>query len=100
MKKNLVNLLSIISLWLFTSQAWGQVPSQCKDVMLQAFAWDSYTDTQWTNLTSQAEEISKSFNMMWVPQSGYCESGNNMAICHDISSINHLALALKPNLEP
>lgn len=78
MKKNFVNLLSVISLWLFTSQAWGQVPSQCKDVMLQAFAWDSYADTQWTNLTSQAEEISKSFNMMWVPQSGYCGSGNNM----------------------
>lgn len=78
MKKNLVKLLSIISFWLLTIPLWGQVPSQCKDVMLQAFFWDSYADTKWTNLTSQAEEISKSFDMMWVPQSGYSGSGNNM----------------------
>lgn len=97
MNKRLLNLLSVIALWLFTSQVFAQVPSQCKDVMLQAFAWDSYTETKWTNLTPQAEELGKSFDMMWIPQSGYCGAGNNMGICLNISS-NKIVLSVpKPN---
>ena len=45
--------------------------------MLQAFYWDSYEDTQWTKLQSQADVISRSFNSIWVPQSGYCNTGSN-----------------------
>lgn len=46
-------------------------PSNYQGVMLQGFYWDSYTDTKWTNLTSQADELSESFDLIWVPNSAY-----------------------------
>lgn len=57
------------------AQGW---PANYDGVMLQGFYWDSYSDTQWTNLTSQADELSKYFNLIWVPQSGWCKSTTNM----------------------
>lgn len=53
------------------AQGW---PANYDGVMLQGFYWDSYNDTKWTNLTSQADELSKYFNLIWVPQSGWCKS--------------------------
>ena len=49
------------------AQGW---PQQYKGVMLQGFYWDSYADTQWTNLESQAGELGEFFKLVWVPQSG------------------------------
>lgn len=57
------------------AQGW---PANYGGVMLQGFYWDSYNDTQWTNLTSQADELSKYFNLIWVPQSGWCKSTRDM----------------------
>lgn len=57
------------------AQGW---PANYDGVMLQGFYWDSYSDTQWTNLTSQADELSKYFNLIWVPQSGWCNSYTDM----------------------
>lgn len=57
------------------AQGW---PANYDGVMLQGFYWGSYSDTQWTNLTSQADELSKYFNLIWVPQSGWCNSTTNM----------------------
>lgn len=57
------------------AQGW---PANYDGVMLQGFYWDSYSDTQWTNLTSQADELSKYFNLIWVPQSGWCNSTTDM----------------------
>lgn len=45
--------------------------------MLQGFSWDSYVDTQWSNLESQADELSRYFSLIWVPQSGNCNSSYN-----------------------
>lgn len=45
-------------------------PANYEGVMLQAFYWDSYDDTKWTNLTSQADELAESFDLIWVPNSG------------------------------
>ena len=53
------------------AQGW---PANYGGVMLQGFYWDSYNDTKWTNLTSQADELSKYFSLIWVPQSGWCKS--------------------------
>lgn len=52
------------------------VPSQCTDVMLQAFYWDSNTDkgfgnTQWNTLNGQVDEIGQYFTLVWLPPSGY-----------------------------
>lgn len=53
------------------AQGW---PEQYKGVMLQGFSWDSYADTQWANLESQADELSAYFSLIWVPNSGNCNS--------------------------
>lgn len=57
------------------AQGW---PANYGGVMLQGFYWDSYSDTKWTNLTSQADELSKYFSLIWVPQSGWCKSTTDM----------------------
>ena len=54
-----------------SAQGW---PAQYGGVMLQGFYWDSYKDSKWTNLTSQADELAESFDIVWVPQSGYCNA--------------------------
>ncbi len=50
-------------------------PANYQGVMLQGFYWDSYTDTKWTNLEAQAEELSKYFSLIWVPNSAKSASG-------------------------
>ena len=47
-------------------------PSAYSGVMLQAFYWDSYDETQWTVLESQADEMAGTFDLVWLPQSGNC----------------------------
>ena len=56
------------------AQGW---PSGYGGVMLQGFYWNSYNDTKWTVLESQADELAEFFSLVWVPQSGYC-SGTSM----------------------
>ena len=53
-------------------------PEAYDGVMLQGFYWDSYSDTKWTQLTAQADELAQNFQLIWVPNSGYCGtmSGN------------------------
>lgn len=64
-------------------------PADYQGVMLQGFSWDSYTDTKWTNLTSQVDELSKYFNLIWVPNSGNCGGGNNMGYMPQYWFTNH-----------
>ena len=47
-------------------------PDNYGGVMLQAFSWDSYDDSRWAVLESQADELSQSFDLIWIPQSGNC----------------------------
>lgn len=73
-------LLLVVSLLLFfaprtNSQGWE---SEYEGVMLQGFYWDSFEDTKWTNLTSQVDELSAYFDLIWVPNSassGYTSMG-------------------------
>ena len=51
------------------AQGW---PKDYGGVMLQGFYWNSYGDTQWTRLEKQADDLAKVFDLVWVPQSGYC----------------------------
>lgn len=58
----------------------SSVPSQCPDVMLQAFYWDSnvdkgYGDTKWTTLNAQASEIAAYFDLVWLPPSAKSSGG-------------------------
>jgi len=45
-------------------------PEKYGGVMLQAFYWDSYNETNWTALASQADEIAAFFDLVWLPPSG------------------------------
>lgn len=49
-------------------------PAKYEGVMLQGFYWDSYNDTKWTNLEAQADELSKYFKLIWIPNSGRAAS--------------------------
>lgn len=53
-------------------------PANYGGVMMQAFFWNSFEYTQWTNLTAQADELSKYFDILWVPNSSNCVSTNSM----------------------
>ena len=69
MKRISITLLSLIMPLLMMAQGW---PANYQGVMLQGFYWDSYSASQWTNLQSQADELSEYFNLVWIPQSAYC----------------------------
>ena len=49
------------------AQGW---PENYNGVMLQGFYWDSYADSKWTVLESQADELSQYFDLIWIPNSG------------------------------
>ena len=68
----------------------NSVPSECGDVMLQAFYYDSYRDgapgdvkingkqlgnTKWNVLLDQSGEIGTYFDLVWLPPSGKSEGG-------------------------
>ncbi len=59
------------------AQAHDGWPARYDGVMLQGFYWDSYSDTKWTRLTSQADELSRYFSLIWVPNSGRSTSTSN-----------------------
>ena len=67
-------LIALIATISMMAQGW---PANYGGVMLQGFSWDSFVDTQWTNLESQADELSSYFDLIWVPQSGNCNSSYN-----------------------
>ena len=60
---------------LMLGQGW---PSNYSGVMLQGFYWDSYSDSKWTVLEAQADEFAEFFDLVWIPQSGYCSGYNSM----------------------
>jgi alpha-amylase len=53
------------------AQGW---PKDYNGVMLQGFYWNSFADTQWTRLEKQADDLSKVFDLVWIPQSANCGS--------------------------
>jgi alpha-amylase len=64
----------------------AQAPANAPDVMLQGFYWDSfgngsYGKTTWATLQSQVEELSESFDLVWLPPSG--KASNNPSTGYD-----------------
>lgn len=74
MKKFIILIVTLIP-FLVQAQGW---PDNYDGVMLQAFSWNSFGDTRWTNLTRQADEISQYFDLIWIPQSGWTGSTSSM----------------------
>ncbi len=75
MKKIFLTSLLSLTCLLAMAQGW---PEKWQGVMLQAFYWDSYSDSQWTYLEEQADELAEFFRLVWIPQSGNCGTGNSM----------------------
>ena len=71
MKRLIFLLVLLTSSSLLRSQGW---PANYEGVMLQGFYWDSYDETKWTKLEAQADEIAPYFQLVWVPQSGWCNN--------------------------
>jgi len=69
MKKLIYTLFFMLIPMLANAQGW---PEKYPGVMLQGFYWDSFSDTKWTKLESQAEELSQYFDLVWIPQSANC----------------------------
>ncbi len=74
MKKILILLLALL-LCMSTSQetmAAEGWPANYGGVMLQGFYWDGYTDAQWSRLEKQVDNLSTTFDLVWIPQSANC----------------------------
>ena len=47
-------------------------PANYGGVMLQGFYWDGFTDAQWSRLEKQVDNLSTTFDLIWIPQSANC----------------------------
>lgn len=56
------------------AQGW---PADYPGVMLQGFYWDSYKETSWSALQDMADDLAPSIDLVWLPQSGYCNTDGN-----------------------
>ncbi len=74
MKKLLIAATLAVLPVLAFAQGW---PANYSGVMLQGFYWDSFNDSKWTNLESQADELAEFFKLVWIPQSASC-NGTSM----------------------
>ena len=83
-------ILSIFSIFLCASATYSRaenigVPSECEDVMLQAFYWDSYKTqsgsdskygrTKWIDLLKDTAAINANFGLVWFPPSASSTGG-------------------------
>ena len=82
-------LLFVASLTISAQDSNAGWPAEYPGVMLQGFYWDSYADTKWTNLKSQADELSQFFNLIWVPNSAYANSESNNMGYHPVYWFYH-----------
>ena len=82
-------LLFVVSLTISAQDSDAGWPKNYEGVMLQGFYWDSYADTKWTNLKSQADELSQFFNLIWVPNSAYANSESNNMGYHPVYWFDH-----------
>ena len=67
--KRMITIAMCLLPLMMLGQGW---PANYGGVMLQGFYWDSYSDSKWTNLESQADELAEFFNLVWIPQSASC----------------------------
>ena len=79
MKQFFKSMLAIMAAFLcgYQANATGW-PANYQGVMLQGFYWDSYDDTAWANLESQADELSQYFTLIWVPNSAKAATNPGM----------------------
>lgn len=70
MKKNFILSLVVTVVSAVSAFAGNGWPANYGGVMLQGFYWDSFTDSKWATLTDRADELSKYFDLIWIPNAG------------------------------
>ena len=76
LKSVMATALLVLCSQTVSAQGW---PENYGGVMLQGFYWDSFAQSKWTKLESQADDFASTFDLIWIPQSGKClESWNTM----------------------
>ena len=86
MQRLYTTLISLFITLATMAQGW---PENYGGVMLQGFYWDSYPDSKWTVLESQAEELSQYFDLIWVPNSAYANALSNNMGYHPVYWFDH-----------
>lgn len=86
MKRLFTSLIILLATLPMLAQGW---PEKYDGVMLQGFYWNSYTDTNWANLESQADEMSQFFSLIWVPNSAYANSLDKNMGYHPVYWFDH-----------
>ena len=69
MKRLFTSIIISLATLPMLAQGW---PADYEGVMLQGFYWGSCTDTQWTRMEKQVDNLAKVFKLVWLPQSAYC----------------------------
>ncbi len=75
MKKLLLSLCAAAASTAMMAAGW---PANYNGVMMQGFYWDSFSQSRWTVLTSNADTYSKYFDLIWVPNSSKCTGSSSM----------------------
>ena len=79
MKHFTKNLIAVALITLCSQSAGAQGwPENYGGVMLQGFYWDSFSQSKWTKLESQADDLAATFSLIWIPQSGKCLESNKV----------------------
>ena len=86
MKKILTSAFVMLLPLMMLAQGW---PANYGGVMLQGFYWDSYSDSRWTRLEAQADELAEFFTLVWVPQSANCGGNVESVIRKLLLNIAH-----------
>lgn len=78
--KHFTKILIAVALIMLCSQSAGAQgwPENYGGVMLQGFYWDSFSQSKWTKLESQADDLAATFSLIWIPQSGKCLESNKV----------------------
>lgn len=78
--KHFTKILIAVALITLCSQSAGAQgwPENYGGVMLQGFYWDSFSQSKWTKLESQADDLAATFSLIWIPQSGKCLESNKV----------------------
>jgi len=71
-------IITVLVMLLMVQGVRSQWPANYDGVMLQGFYWNSFEETQWTNLTESADSLAEYFDAIWVPNSAWCTDGQSM----------------------
>lgn len=74
MKKIFSTFVALLAAANMMAQGW---PSGYDGVVLQSFSWNGFAESSWSALTQQADTLSKYFNLIWAPPSGYPNTTSN-----------------------